>query len=220
MIGAAIVGILVVMAVNTALMATCQARYAFSPNSRMNTRSVAGAGNYWLIIALNVAAVFGTYIGGVLLFPNLLIREGPSHWYEVVIPVLLYDFCYYWGHRLMHTGFLMRRLHGWHHLCRHPTAVDGLYQRPHETVMALALLLACIAVVGPVGVTAFALVIFIHTVVNMLDHANIRTGIGWLDHMMMAHDLHHSKRNVNFGLTPLWDHVFGTTHHSRELAGR
>lgn len=119
----------------------------------------------------------------------------------------------------MHTNFLMRRLHGWHHLCRHPTAIDGLYQRPHETAMALALLLVCIAVVGPVGVVSFSLVVFIHTLVNMLDHANLRTGIPWLDHLMDAHDLHHSRRNVNYGLTPLWDHVFGATSRKLKLAG-
>ena len=72
--------------------------------------------------------------------------------------------------------------------------------------------MACVALVGPVSVPSFVLVIFIHTVINMLDHANLRTGIHWLDHIMHAHDLHHSQRNVNYGLTPLWDHVFGTTH--------
>lgn len=66
MIGAAIIGILVVMAINTVLMATCQAVHILKPSRRNRERSVAGAGNYWLIIALNVFAVFGTYIGGVL----------------------------------------------------------------------------------------------------------------------------------------------------------
>ena len=211
MIGGAILGIVMMMAGMGVLMGACQAAFTYLPNMRQQSRDITATHNYWLIILLNVIAVFATYIGAVLIFPDLLIRTGPSHWYEVVVPVLLYDFAYYWLHRLMHTKFLMRHLHGWHHLCKHPTALDGLYQRPHETMLALAMLMGCVAIVGPVGVTAFVLVIFFHTLINMLDHANLKTGLRWLDHIMKAHDMHHSIRDVNYGFTPLWDHVFGTT---------
>lgn len=193
-------------------MGVCQVSYTFVPTVRGNSRDISGAGNYWIVIALNVIAIFGTYVGAVLLFSDFLIRKGHTYVYDSLIAILLYDFVYYWLHRVMHTKFLMRYLHGWHHLCKHPTAIDGLYQRPHETVLALSLLMACVALVGPMSVPSFVLVIFIHTVINMLDHANLRTGIKWLDHLMHAHDLHHSCRDVNYGFTPLWDHVFGTTH--------
>ena len=208
----AIIGIAIVMAGTGILMAVCQIAYTYAPTSRLRSRDIAGTRNYWIVIALNVIAILGTYTGGVLMFSDVLIRTGPTHWYEAILAILLYDFAYYWLHRGMHTKFLMRHLHGWHHLCKHPTAIDGLYQRPHETILALSMLLACVALIGPVSVTSFVLVIFIHTLINMLDHANLRTRIGWFDHIMHSHDLHHSLRNVNFGFTPLWDHVFGTTH--------
>lgn len=200
------------------LMAVCQVVYSFVPNVRMNIRDISAARNYWTVIALNVVAIFGTYIGAVLLFSEHLIRPGPTLWFDAVVAIILYDFAYYWLHRTMHKKFLFRYLHGWHHRCFHPVAIDGLYQRPHETALALVLLMVCVAIVGPVSLTSFLLVILIHTVINLLDHANIRTGIRWLDHLMYAHDLHHSRRNVNFGFTPLWDHVFGTTHKNLEQA--
>ena len=193
-------------------MGVCQVSYTYVPTVRRISRDITEARNYWIVIALNVIAILGTYIGAVLLFSEFLIRSGPTYWYDAILAILLYDFSYYWLHRVMHTKFLMRYLYGWHHRCRHPTAIDGLYQRPHETVLALSLLMACVALVGPMSIPSFVLVIFIHTLINMLDHANLRIGITWLDHIMHAHDLHHSRRNVNFGLTPLWDHVFRTTH--------
>ncbi|MXW07072.1 MAG: sterol desaturase family protein [Gammaproteobacteria bacterium] len=211
-VGTAIAGVVAILAGTGILMGICQLSYNYAPNIRLTSRDITGARNYWLIIALNIVATFVTYIGAILLFSDFLIRSGPTLWYDAIIAILLYDLAYYWMHRAMHTKFLMRHLHGWHHRCKHPTAFDGLYQRPHETVLALCLLLACIAVVGPVSITSFVLVISFHTVLNMLDHANLRTGMKWFDHLMYAHDLHHSKRDVNFGLTPLWDHVFGTTH--------
>ncbi len=211
-IGVSIVGIFLVMIGSGILMGVCQLSYSSVPTVRNNSRDISTARNYWTVIVLNVVAIFGTYIGAVLLFTDYLIRSGPTYWYDVVLAILLYDFGYYWLHRVMHTKFLMRHLHGWHHRCKHPTAIDGLYQRPHETVLALSMLMVCVALVGPVSVPSFVLVIFIHTLINMLDHANLRTGVGWLDHIMHAHDLHHSSRNVNFGFTPLWDYVFGTTH--------
>ena len=214
-INAAILGICGVMLVSAILMSVCQISYAFVPTARRHTRDIAAArSNYWIVIVLNIVAIFGTYIGAVLLFSEYLIRTGPTYWFDAILAILLYDFAYYWLHRVMHTKFLMRHLHGWHHRCKHPTAIDGLYQRPHETALALAMLMGCVALVGPVSVPSFVLVIFIHTVLNMLDHANLRTGINWLDHLMYVHDLHHSERDLNYGLTPLWDHVFGTTHKS------
>ena len=206
-----IIGILTVMTVVTLVMASCQFVYVQFPVSQINDRDPQQR-RYWLIISLNIIAIFGTYIGAVLLFSEFLIRTGSSHWYEFIVPVLLYDFAYYWAHRFMHhSKFLMRYLHGWHHLYRHPTAIDGLYQHPHEIVFGLSLLLCCVAVIGPVGIGAFVTVIFIHTLINTLDHANIKTGFKWLDYLIKSHDLHHSQRNVNFGFTPLWDYVFKTT---------
>ncbi len=211
-ISIAIWGIVAILTGTGILMGVCQLSYTHAPKLRLIDRDAAAARNFWSVVVLNIVATFATYISAVLLFSDFLIRSGPTYWYEAILAVLLYDFAYYWMHRVMHTKFLMRHLHGWHHRCKHPTAIDGLYQRPHETVLALALLMGCVALVGPVSVLSFVLVIFIHTVINMLDHANLRTGMKWLDHLMYAHDLHHSRRNVNFGFTPLWDHVFRTTH--------
>ena len=200
------------MAGSGILMFVCQLSYVSVPEVRNASRDISLARHFWLVIALNVVAIFGTYIGAVLLFSEQLIRSGPTYWYDAILAIMLYDFAYYWLHRVMHTKFLMRHLHGWHHRCRHPTALDGLYQKPHETVLALSMLMVCVALVGPVSVPSLILVIFVHTFINMMDHANLRSGIGWLDHIMHAHDLHHSRRNVNYGFTPLWDYVFRTTH--------
>ena len=78
--------------------------------------------------------------------------------FEVVAILLVYDFAYYWLHRLMHTKKGMRWVHGTHHEVHNPTAMESFYLTPAELFAGLGLLLACTWVVGPVSIYSFATV--------------------------------------------------------------
>lgn len=164
---------------------------------------------------LSLLCVFGlTY-----LLYDATFRAEPTSWWRVVLEVLaillVYDFAYYWLHRLMHHKKLMRFVHGVHHRVRNPTAMESFYLHPLELFAGLALLLACTWLVGPVSGYAFAAVFALHSSLNIVVHSGLISG-HWLlrpiDHLTRKHHVHHMDDFAkNYAsLTPLPDMLFGT----------
>ena len=112
----------------------------------------------------------------------------------------------------------MRLLHGIHHRISHPTTVESLYSHPVDTVIAFTLLFACMALVGPMGMTSFVVASLLYTTVFALGHANLHLPVramAPLNHWARRHDAHHAQRNVNYGsITPFWDWLFRTAANS------
>jgi sterol desaturase/sphingolipid hydroxylase (fatty acid hydroxylase superfamily) len=129
--------------------------------------------------------------------------------------LVLYDFAYYFLHRLMHVKRLMRWVHGVHHRARNPSALESFYLHPVELLAGLALFFASVWVVGPVHVYSFIIAFFIYSTMNILVHAGIVMGgrLLWpVDFLAKKHHVHHMD---DFGknyssLTPLPDLLFGT----------
>src|SRR5262245_58343311 len=80
-------------------------------------------------------------VGFVLVWPALrmisTIHAGPlPAWWIIAGQVLFFiyldDFLYYWFHRAMHTRWLYKHVHGWHHRIVTPWAVTGNYMHPLE----------------------------------------------------------------------------------------
>src|SRR6185312_14228745 len=127
--------------------------------------------------------------------------------------LLVYDFAYYWLHRLMHTTRGMRWVHGRHHEVRNPTAMESFYLTPAELFAGLGLLLACTWLLGPVSIYSFAVVFFIHTTLNITVHSGLlskRLLLWPIDHLTHKHYTHHAGNyDNNFAsLTPFWDMLF------------
>ena len=171
-----------------------------------------------LNMAVNGGIVVGMYAIALTLFGDHLVREGPSQWYEPIVFLLVYDFAYYCLHRTLHRPALMRLLHGIHHRISHPTTVESLYSHPVDTVIAFTLLFACMALVGPMGMTSFVVASLLYTTVFALGHANLHLPVramAPLNHWARRHDAHHAQRNVNYGsITPFWDWLFRTAANS------
>ena len=68
---------------------------------------------------------------------------------QVLAILLIYDFGFYWVHRLFHHPFLMRRVHGVHHKVRFPKAIDDFYLHPIDSLWVTTLFFSSIAIVGP-----------------------------------------------------------------------
>jgi len=100
----------------------------------------------------------------VLIWP--LLRLSPIHqgempaWYVVIAQlgffILLDDFLYYWMHRTMHKGWLLKHVHSIHHRIRHTTAINGNYMHPIEYLCTAGL-----ALIGPMLVGAHLHVLWI-----------------------------------------------------------
>jgi sterol desaturase/sphingolipid hydroxylase (fatty acid hydroxylase superfamily) len=86
---------------------------------------------------------------------------------DVVAVLAMFDFFYYFTHRFIFHGKLMRKLHALHHQARQPTYIDALYVHPLETIIGLGLFLASIPLVALLGgaplnafAAAFATLVF------------------------------------------------------------
>jgi sterol desaturase/sphingolipid hydroxylase (fatty acid hydroxylase superfamily) len=189
--------------------------YRISMKLSMKTPGLKRLLNIAYIAALSLGAVFGM----TFLVYRYAFRDGPTSVgrivFEVLAILLVYDFAYYWMHRLMHTTSGMRWVHGRHHEVRNPTAMESFYLTPAELFAGLGLLLACTWAIGPVSMYAFAVVFFIHTTLNITVHSGLvsKNILLWpIDVLTQKHYVHHAgSYDNNFAsLTPFWDILFGT----------
>lgn len=138
---------------------------------------------------------------------------------DAAIVIFVYDFLYYFLHRLMHHRKLVRLVHAVHHRARNPSALESFYLHPVELFAGLALLHACLGgyglVMGPMSVAGYALLFFVHSTLNILVHSGIVFGrwYTWpIDYLAKKHSVHHKDdAGKNYSsLTPIPDTLFGT----------
>ena len=135
---------------------------------------------------------------------------------------LVFDFVYYWMHRVQHALPWWWALHSLHHSQRQVSCwtndrecfVGGLLE---------ASVLASVGLVLGVDPAEFALLILVGELIQNFSHANVRIGFGkWLNTVLVGpafHRLHHMRaesdrpglHNCNFAQAfPVWDILFGT----------
>ncbi|WP_339674314.1 sterol desaturase family protein [uncultured Zhongshania sp.] len=134
---------------------------------------------------------------------------------EVLASLMLYDFMYYFLHRGMHYPKVMKYVHGVHHYVRFPTSVESTYLHPLENILGVSLLFIAVVILGPISTTAFAIMFFIYTSVNIIVHSNLvfpHPALRLLNFWAIKHDIHHGKHlNANYAsIFPFWDQMFGT----------
>ncbi len=134
--------------------------------------------------------------------------------YEVFTVLLLYDFMYYIFHRVMHYPKLMPYCHGVHHRVRSPTSDQSTYLHPLETIGGVGLVIAALAVLGPISKASFLTMFAIHSTVNIIVHSNLRIPhpAFWLfNFWVQKHDVHHFRLRNNYAsIFPFWDMALGT----------
>ena len=173
----------------------------------------------WINTSLNsllslvfLFAVIQTFHGALFHFED---TKGVTIFGEVIATLLFYDFCYYFMHRGMHHPKAMKFVHGVHHYVRFPTSMESIYLHPVENLAGLGLLMASVALLGPISMEAFCIVFFLHSTFNILVHSNLalpHPAFKFFNFLALKHDLHHGKHlNRNYAsLTPFWDLMFGT----------
>jgi sterol desaturase/sphingolipid hydroxylase (fatty acid hydroxylase superfamily) len=135
---------------------------------------------------------------------------------DVFASLLLYDFLYYFMHRyLFHEWKLLRSVHVVHHTNKQPTSFESLYLHPIENAMGLGLLVICMAIVGPVSLPAFGVILAVYSFLNLVIHSGLDfqvPGLRAVGYMARKHARHHaSMRAGNYAsITPLPDLIFDT----------
>ncbi len=145
-----------------------------------------------------------------------------QHLVQIVAVLAIFDFMYYWTHRSLFHGDLLRKVHALHHQARKPTWADSLYVHPLETVIGLCLFLFSIPIVawisgGPLHAVSTAIATLIFTQLNTINHTFTRLPKdSWffrtVDYITGVHHAHHIDMNHgNYAtLTMFYDKLFGT----------
>jgi sterol desaturase/sphingolipid hydroxylase (fatty acid hydroxylase superfamily) len=134
----------------------------------------------------------------------------------------IYDFVYYFIHRLQHAIPWWWALHSLHHSQRELNCWSN--DRDHYLDDLLeALIVAGVAAFIGVAPTDYALLILVGEVLQNLDHANVRLRFGPVLEKILVdpryHRLHHMRvdparpglHNCNYAFVfPIWDILFGT----------
>lgn len=142
---------------------------------------------------------------------------------QLLFCIYLDDFLYYWMHRAMHTRWLLKHVHGWHHRVLAPWAITGHYMHPLEYVLTGSL-----AFLGPALLGSHVVLLWTWIVFRQWEAAEGHCGYAfsfsptrWLpfSHGAVHHDFHHARVRGNYaGFLPLWDRVFGTQVRDYEQA--
>ena len=165
---------------------------------------------------------FGLALLLVPFFVSLDARPLWQYAVEILAVLLVYDFLYYWLHRSLFHGTLLRKEHALHHLARRPTSGDSVYIHPWESFLGILVFMGAIPIVslvtgGPLSAISAGLAAVAWAQLTQLNHAwtnlsSTRWLDRWVEHVTSVHRAHHVDMNRgNYAsLTTVYDRLFGT----------
>jgi sterol desaturase/sphingolipid hydroxylase (fatty acid hydroxylase superfamily) len=164
------------------------------------------------VLSLSIFAAFFYFLGEHVIYAGL---PRPAHFLgEVLGALLLYDFMYYFFHRLMHARSLMRYCHAVHHRVRSPLSNESIFLNPLETLGGVSLMCLGVTLAGPVSAASFLAIFFIYSTVNIIVHSNLvlpHPALRLFNFWVETHNVHHQKARNNYAsIFPFWDQLFGT----------
>jgi lathosterol oxidase len=174
--------------------------------------------------SLAVFTALGAFVLSMILCGHMEIYRRPLEhgrlWLVLSLPALLlwHDAYFYWTHRLLHTRWLFRRVHGVHHRSRNPSPWAAYSFHPLEALVN--------GLVTPLALTAVPLhggVIILFSLHQILRNAHGHAAVetmprGFVRHFLWGkftttthHHLHHETALGNYGLWfTWWDRWCGT----------
>lgn len=165
----------------------------------------------WVFRGLEIAAYYTTYkyfsYGWVDDFP---------FWAKWLLAFVLWDFCFYWLHRLHHYFKVLWGVHSVHHEGQHFSLSLGVRNSWYSSITSFPFFII-MALMG-ISVDIFVAVSSIHYFIQFYNHNHLVNKSGWLEYFMVTpshHRVHHGKNkpyfNKNFsGTFIIWDKLFDT----------
>jgi sterol desaturase/sphingolipid hydroxylase (fatty acid hydroxylase superfamily) len=145
-----------------------------------------------------------------------------SHWFTWVLATVLYDFCYYWLHRMGHERTILWAAHVAHHQSEDYNLTTALRQTSTGFLLGWIFYLPMflIGIPAEVVVTAGS----INLIYQFWVHTEHIPKLGWYEWVFVTpsnHRVHHAQNEIyldrNYGgLFILWDRLFGTFQEERE----
>lgn len=152
-----------------------------------------------------------------LAFEHLALLRLPAQaWWVWLLAFVLYDFCYYWLHRLGHERNVLWAAHSVHHQSEEYNLTTALRQTSSGFIFSWIFYLP-LALVG-VPPVVFITVASLNLLYQFWVHTRHIAKLGWLEWVLITpsnHRVHHAQnpayldRNYG-GVFILWDRLFGT----------
>lgn len=133
--------------------------------------------------------------------------------------LFVFDFFYYWFHRLQHAVPILWRFHSIHHSIREMNAINN-YHHITEDLLRLPLVAVPSVLIFHVSAPDVIVQLIFIRIFGVLSHANSSVQYGVLKYLILEpryHRIHHSMEtrhwNRNFSAVfPVIDLMFGTAH--------
>lgn len=133
-----------------------------------------------------------------------------------VLGFFMWDFCFYWLHRLHHYFSVLWSVHVVHHEGEHFSLSLGIRNSWYSSLTSFPFFIG-MAVIG-IPVEVFVATSSIHYVIQFYNHNHFVKKSGWLEYILVTpshHRVHHGKNDPyidkNFGGTLVfWDKLFGS----------
>jgi Delta7-sterol 5-desaturase len=141
-----------------------------------------------------------------------------------VASLVLFDAWFYWLHRLIHTRFLYRCVHRWHHLTVTPVAWSNNSDRLIDNLFLQSYWLVAHMLIPITPAVLFAHKIY-DQITGVIGHSGFEHGGRWCWPPsplvgVTHHDQHHQFFRCNYATHfTWWDRMMGTLHpdHDSEL---
>ena len=171
---------------------------------------------YSLLTLLVFAALGMAGIGGVFSGHIRIYRDPAAYgyaWLLASLPLMIvwHDFYFYWTHRLLHTRWLLRHVHGVHHRSRNPSPWAAYAFHPGEALIN-GLVTPLALLVLPLHWSVLMLFALHQIFRNALGHAAVEMlprgfathGLGRYFTTTTHHHLHHETAQGHYGLWFTW----------------
>jgi alkylglycerol monooxygenase len=139
-----------------------------------------------------------------------------SHWFTWVLAFVLYDFCYYWLHRMGHERTILWAAHVAHHQSEDYNLTTALRQTSTGFLLGwiFYIPLFVVGVPAEVVITVGSL----NLIYQFWVHTEHIPKLGWYEWVFVTpsnHRVHHAQNDIyldrNYGgVFILWDRLFGT----------
>lgn len=163
---------------------------------------------------------FGIYVWA---WQHLAIAElAPDSPWVWISALILYDFCYYWNHRLGHEVGVLWASHVVHHQSQDYNLGTALRQSSTGFLLGWVFYLP-MAVLG-FPPLVFAVVALIDLLYQYWIHTELVGKLGWFDRVFASPSNHRAHHGVNDryldknygGILIIWDRLFGTFEEERD----
>jgi sterol desaturase/sphingolipid hydroxylase (fatty acid hydroxylase superfamily) len=170
-------------------------------------------------LTINIATMsVYALVAPMLVVAPTLWPTGWLFWQQLLLALLIFDFCHYVIHRASHNVAFLWRLHAVHHAAKRLYWLNGNRRHPlHHAIEGggLAVLLL-LGVPAQIWMTLLTL----YTIHLILTHVNIDYKTGPLKYVFLTSEVHrwhhekgYSRNKVNFGgFLSIWDLAFRTFH--------